>query len=311
MQLEPQTPVIIHDPQQWTEWVAQCPPRSGFSSTARGAFLVRPDGFALATESASDNQYMASGNFDAERAKAQHLALTDALELSLPLKIFPGHAETPDAVFPNNVFATVPGKLIIGAMRHPVRQRESLRADIPQWFERHHGYAQERLDHPGVVAELTGPLIIDHARQVGYCGMSDRVNAAGARAMLSAFGLRALFAFDLVPGEYHTNVVMSVLAGRMLVLHAASVADPLAAKAIASAYGDQVLWLTDAEKAAFVGNCIAMRDDEVWMSRAADLALTPEHRDLFLRSGFSVRSVDISEIEKAGGSLRCCIGEIW
>ncbi len=41
---------------------------------------------------------------------------------------------TPDAVFPNNVFATAPGRLIVGRMRHPVRQREAERADIRGFF---------------------------------------------------------------------------------------------------------------------------------------------------------------------------------
>ena len=102
--------------------------------TARGAFLVSPEGFSLAAESASDNVYMGKGAVDTELALRQHHNLAQAVGRSLPVKVFPGTAATPDAVFPNNVFATVPGKLIIGAMRHAVRQRESLRSDVPDWF---------------------------------------------------------------------------------------------------------------------------------------------------------------------------------
>ena len=29
------------------------------------------------------------------------------------------------------------------------------------------------------------------------------------------------------------------------------------------------------------------------------------------QAGFALRSVDLTEIEKAGGSLRCCVGEIF
>jgi hypothetical protein len=312
MQLDDASSAIIRDPAQWQlliDGIESLPLRG--QATARAAFLVSPDGFALAAESASDNVYMAKGAVDAQRALAQHRDLANAVGRSLPVRVFPGNAETPDAVFPNNVFATVPGKLIIGAMRHSVRQRESMRTDIPFWFSEQQGYVSERLDRNGVVAELTGPLIIDHARSIGYCGISERVNDAGLLAMQRAFGLRALFTTSLQPGEYHTNVVMSVLAGRVLVIHAPSFADPDAPRAIAALYRDRVLWLSDAEKAAFVGNCIALRDDEVWMSARAAAALSIEHRDLLTRCGFAVRSVDISEIEKAGGSLRCCIGEIW
>jgi hypothetical protein len=311
LQPDPVVGAIIRDAASWRSRAVEFNRPPTGSATARGAFLVSPEGFSLAAESASDNTYMASGGVDAQRALAQHRALVAAVGMSLPVQVFPGSADTPDAVFPNNVFATVPGKLIIGAMRHPVRQRESLRADLPAWFVERHGYSVERIDRPGVVAELTGPLIIDHARGIAYCGMSERVNEAGLHAMLKAFGLRAIFAPDLIAGEYHTNVVMSVLAGRAVVIHARSFADPAAAQAIALPYGENVIWLSDAEKAAFVGNCIALRSDEVWMSARAAEALSVEHRDALTRMGFAVRSVDISEIEKAGGSLRCCIGEIW
>ncbi len=308
---DPNVERIVRDAAAWRSRVAAFNQPLSSTTTARAAFLVSPEGFSLAAESASDNAYMASGGVDMRRALAQHQALVAAVGISLPVHLFPGSADTPDAVFPNNVFATVPGKLIVGAMRHPVRQREAMRSDLPAWFADRHGYSVERIDRPGVVAELTGPLIIDHARAIGYCGMSERVNTAGLQAMLQSFGLRAIYAPDLVAGEYHSNVVMSVLAGRALVIHAASFADPAAAQAIALPYGGNVLWLSDSEKAAFVGNCIALRSDEVWMSARASEALSVEHRDALMRMGFVVRSVDISEIEKAGGSLRCCIGEIW
>ena len=308
---DPNIDGIIRDPAQWLAWVAGLDAPMHCPSTARGAFLVSPHGFSLTIESARDNHYMATGAVDSELALRQHADLAQAVGRSLPVQVFPGSADTPDAVFPNNVFATVPGKLIVGAMRHAVRQRESLRSDLPAWFVDQHGYRIERIDRPGVVAELTGPLIIDHARGIGYCGITERVNEVGLRAMRQAFGLRAVLAFDLVAGEYHTNVLMSVLAGRVLVIHAASFADPQIPKAIASLYGGNTLWLSDDEKSAFVGNCIALRDDEVWMSARAAQALSIEHRDLLTRVGFAIRSVDISEIEKAGGSLRCCIGEVW
>lgn len=55
---------------------------------------------------------------------------------------FPGDASTPDAVFPNNVFATAPGRLIVGRMRHPVRQREAARRDVRDFFAQVMGYEE-------------------------------------------------------------------------------------------------------------------------------------------------------------------------
>lgn len=280
-------------------------------ATARAAFFVRPDQFALAAESATDNRYMATGGVDRERALREHATLVDAIGRLIPTQVFAGVPDAPDAVFPNNVFATVPGKLMIGAMRHAVRQREAQRDDIPDWFRTRHGYGVESLIAPGVVAELTGALVPDRAAGIGYFGLSERLNRAGAEAMHRAFGFGHSLVFDLAAGEYHTNVVMSVLAGRALVLHAGSFADPRVPAMIAERYAPNVLWLDDDEKANFVGNCIALAPDTVFMSARADAALSRAHRDLLGAAGFSVRSVDLTEIEKAGGSLRCCVAEIF
>src|SRR6185312_3469678 len=129
---------------------------------------------------------------------------------------------------------------------------------------------------------------------------------AGAAAMHAAFGLRATLLFDLAPGEYHTNVVLSVLAGRAVSICADGFAEPAVAQAIASFYAPHAIRLDRNEKLAFAGNCIAPTADAVWMSQAAADALEPASQAGFERAGFAVRAVPLDEIEKAGGSLRCC-----
>lgn len=44
--------------------------------------------------------------------------------------------------------------------------------------------------------------------------------------------------------------------------------------------------------------------------RAAD-ALRPGSRAALARAGFRIVAVALDEIERAGGSLRCCVGEIF
>jgi N-dimethylarginine dimethylaminohydrolase len=141
--------------------------------------------------------------------------------------------------------------------------------------------------------------------------LSDRCDEAGAAAMHHAFGLRATLLFDLAPGEYHTNVVLSVLAGRAVSICPDGFADAAVVDAIASLYAPHAVLLDRAEKLAFAGNCIAPTGDTVWMSQAAEDALRPQSREGFARAGFALRSVPLDEIEKAGGSLRCCVGEIF
>jgi hypothetical protein len=289
-------------------------------ATPRAAFLIAPTGFALAEESAADNRYMANWNaanrggpvsVDATRALGEHAALAAALGECVPTIVFPGDAATPDAVFPNNVFATAPGKLIVGAMRHAVRRREAARADIRAFFRDLLNYELLDLSAQPVIAELTGALVIDRARGIGFCGLSERCDLAGARAMHAAFGLKLTFCFELAPGEYHTNVVLAQLASRALIIAADGFADPAAADAIAQVYAPCVLRLTPAQKAAFAGNAIALDGDKVWMSARAADALSSAERAQLAAWGFELRSVALDEIEKAGGSLRCCVGEIF
>jgi len=305
--------MLVDSPAAFLDACAALVPRPGAAATARGAFLVAPAEFALAAESARDNRYMAMEQaVDPLRALAQHQALAQALRADLPVVVFPGDPATPDAVFPNNVFGTAPGTLVVGRMRHGVRRREAQRSDIRAFFRELLGYAAIDLSgRDELVAELTGSLVIDRARGIGYCGLSERCDRAGAEAMHRAFGLRLTFCFELAAGEYHTNVVFALLAGRAAILAADGFADPAVPQAIAQVYGGRALWLTPAQKQAYAGNAITLAEDRVWMSAAAAAALDAAQRDTLARWGFRLGAVELSEIEKAGGSLRCCVGEIY
>ncbi|MDW2980193.1 arginine deiminase-related protein [Rhodanobacter sp. KK11] len=305
--------MITTSPTDFLEAYAALAPLPEAAATARAAFLVAPAEFALAEESARDNRYMDMNlAVNPLKALAQHTALAQALRADLPVITFPGDPATPDAVFPNNVFATAPGRLIVGRMRHAVRQREAARADIRGFFRNMLGYTEIDLSgRTDLVAELTGSLVIDRARGIGYCGLSERCDRAGAEAMHQAFGLRLTFCFELAATEYHTNVVLALLASRAAIIAADGFRDPAAAQAIARACGGRAIWLSPAQKQAFAGNAITLSDERVWMSAGAAAALADEQRETLAGCGFAIGTVELGEIEKAGGSLRCCVGEIY
>ncbi|MDQ3288267.1 MAG: arginine deiminase-related protein [Pseudomonadota bacterium] len=280
--------------------------------TARAAFLVAPDGFRLADQSATDNHYMAGAlAFDEAAASAQHRALHRAMSAALPTVCFSGNLETPDAVFPNNVFATAPGRYVVGRMRHPVRQREAARDDIRGFFGGVLGYEEVDLSTQTEACELTGAVVVDRARGLGFAGLSERCTEAGARLVHEALGLRATLMFELAPGEYHTNVVLAVLGGRAALICPDGFADAAVGAAIAAFYAPHAVLLSAGEHAAFAANAIALSESEVWMSRGADESLTAASRQALVSAGFKVVSVAIDAIEAGGGSLRCCVGEIY
>jgi N-dimethylarginine dimethylaminohydrolase len=302
--------MITRDLARFGSFARAC--RASFGpACAKGVFLVAPAGFALAAESATDNLYMdLSRTVDPERAADQHAGLCTALAECVPTHCFPGDPQAPDGVFPNNVFATAPGRLILGHMRHPVRQCEADRGDIRAHFAGR-GYREIDLRVQPGICELTGALVIDRGRGLGFCGLSERCDEAGAAAMHAAFGLRATLLFDLAPGEYHTNVVLSVLAARAVVIAPTGFADPAVPEAIAELYAPHAIVLSQEEKQGFAGNCLAVTADTVWLSSAAAGVLAQAHRVQLVDAGFSLRAPPLDEIEKAGGSLRCCVAEVF
>ncbi|HLI17363.1 MAG TPA: arginine deiminase-related protein [Rhodanobacteraceae bacterium] len=305
--------MLTTSPAEFLAAFAKLPPLRDARATAGAAFLVAPAADGLATESARDNRYMQmDAGFDASRALVQHATLAQTLRADVPVITFPGDPATPDAMFPNNVFATAPGRLIVGRMRHAVRQREAQRTDIRAFFRDAMDFEEIDLSRGDRgVAELTGSLVIDHARGIGYCGLSERCDLAGARAMHDAFGLRLMFCFELAPGEYHTNVLMTSLAGRAAILAPDGFADAEVPRAIAQAFEDRVLWLSPEQKCAYAGNTITLSPGRVWMSARAAASLTDVQRASLGSWGFRIGTVELDEIEKAGGSLRCCVAEIF
>ena len=285
---------------------------AGSPATPHAVMMVEPANFSVSAESAVDNLYMnLNDKVDAQLALNQSRDLASLLaEQGIEVVSFPGEAMTPDAIFPNNVFACTPDKLIIGHMLHPGRQAEAEREDIRSYFQAQ-GYACIDLSQKNCVAELTGVLNIDHARQIGFCGMTGRVDEAGLVAMHEAFDLNMIFSFELQAEEYHTNVIMMVLAGRACVIYPDAFVDQRVPEAIAVAFPGRTLLLSKAEKDAFAGNCIALTQSDIFMSQTGVDALRPTSRDALESWGFTIHAARLDEIEKAGGSLRCMLAEIF
>ncbi|MDA3933835.1 MAG: arginine deiminase-related protein [Gammaproteobacteria bacterium] len=305
--------MIVSTPAQFLEAFRQLPPDPP-PRPLRGVFMIEPDHFSVSSETTSDNVYMdTASQVDHERALAQHRELARVINAcGVPVIRFPGNAHTPDDVFPNNVFATTPGRLVLGAMCHPLRQQETQRNDIRQFFTDLLGYAQHDLSQsPGAVCELTGSSVIDRRRNINYCGMSQRLNPAGVEAMHQAFGFALSWQFELQPDEYHLNVVMTILADRDMILCPSAFIDNEVPKAFAQAYPDRVIEISPEEKNGFAGNCLAVTSKDVIISTTGLQALSAASRRKLEDRGLQLHAVDFDEIEKAGGSVRCSIGEIY
>lgn len=283
------------------------------ATTMRQAMLIGPEGFGISRESASDNVYMdPSLKVDMERALDQHWSVIRTIEsVGVPVKRFSGLTGLDDGMYPNNAFATAGKKLILGRMLHTVRQAETSRSDIVEWFTRDKSYQIIDLSRLNDPAELTGSLIIDHGRNTGFCGLSTRTVPAGARNMHKAFGLQRTLTFDLVPGEYHTNLVLTVLASRCCLVYLPAIASGSAAQALQNYFQEGCIEISQDEKNNFVANSLALTPTDIIMSQRAANALSDRTAKALESFGFKIHSVNIDELEKGGGSMRCLIMEVF
>ena len=303
--------MITRDCDEFVSYCRKLKPDFG-PACAKAVFLVEPYGFGLSDQSAQDNRYMQMDqSTQTELALAQHRALANLISKMLPTTVFAGAKFTPDAVFPNNVFATVPNKLIIGKMRHPVRHREADHQELREYFRKELNSTEIDLRDQAGVCELTGSIVIDRSRGIGFCGLSERCDTQGAEAMHEAFGLRATLVFDLAPGEYHSNVLLSVFAGKVVALCPDGFADSRVVAAISKIYAPHVITLESDQRLAFAGNGICLDNRHVLLSKRAHDSLHSEQLKSLEGAGLSIRSCPLDEIEKAGGSLRCCVAEIY
>ena len=304
--------MIVQNPQDFLAELEQREFQSDGPHYAGSVLMIEPVNFSVCEESAIDNHYMnLNESVDSQLALRQFRGLVELISnQDIEVVVFPGDPATPDAIFPNNVFATTENHFIIGHMLHPGRQKEAERQDIRGWFQSR-GYREIDLSQRDCIAELTGVMIIDSARRIGFCGLSGRVDQAGLEAMHDAFGLNMIFSFDLQPEEYHTNVIMMVLASRACVIYPGAFVDPAVPVAIVKAFPDRSLILSESEKNAFAGNCIALTDTDLFMSQTGADALRASSRAMLESWGFTIHSTGLDEIEKAGGSLRCMLAEIF
>lgn len=281
-------------------------------SIPKAVFMVGADAFGISPHAAKDNSYIDlddSADITVASRQARTVAQKMA-QLGVPVIQFPGLQGMPDAVFPNNVFAPIESRLLVGSMRHPDRKLEAQRQDIRDFFANVCGMDVRDMREDGV-AELTGVYVIDRGRGAGFCGMTDRVSPSGLQWMHNEFDSELSFHFDLRATEYHTNVIMSILASRALVINPDAFVDSNSAEAVIRCYGDRVIELSDDETTGFAGNCIAVTERDVMMSLQGYESLSERNRRRFAELDFAIHAIDVCEIEKAGGSVRCMIGEVF
>jgi N-dimethylarginine dimethylaminohydrolase len=201
----------------------------------------------------------------------------------------------PDMVFSANGATVVDGRVLLARFRYPQRAGE-VEAYV-RWFATH-GYADVRQAH--AVNEGEGDFLVT-GRNI-LAGTGFRTEPAAHPEARAYFGRPVIGLTLCDPYFYHLDTALAVLAENKIMYYPAAFT-PASQKLLARLYPDAIL--ATAEDAAAFGLNVVSDGEHVVLPQTA-IGLIAQLR----ARGFEPIGVDVSELQKAGGAVKCCTLEL-
>lgn len=295
--------------------------------------MVRPVDFSFNEETAKDNEFQHNPLEDNANQKANE-EFENAVKLLtkegvnvLVVEKEPEYAPMPDAVFPNNWFATdEEGNVHIFPMK-----TENRRAEIKQLKQavsllQNAGFKvneeiiwKDSLDQNAVL-EGTGSLILDRVNKVVYAAVSERTQKKAVEKFAERLGYEPiLFQTRSSKGfpYYHTNVVMSI-GEKMAVVCLDCIPNNIEKTMVQFSLErtHEVITISKEQlETGFCGNLLQVKDKNgkpiTVLSQTAFKSLTDAQKER-MKSYGKLMPIDIPTIEfVGGGSIRCMMAEIF
>jgi hypothetical protein len=298
--------------------------------------MVRPCDFAFNEQTAVDNEFQHKPEeIDVNsKAMSEFQAAVDVLRSSgvnvlvLEKSTHAGAQKTPDAVFPNNWFSTMPdGTVVTYPMYTPNRRAETQRLGDVENMLLNGGFQIAKqirfgtANENNLILEGTGSMVIDHINRIAYGSLSVRTNAHQLESWAKTFGYKALsFKSASSTGKefYHTNVIMSVGTDFAIICSASIPNSEERAKVLKSLQdtGKTIIDISlEQTEKSFCANVLQLATKDggqvIAMSKTAYDGFTSEQRKVLEKSGKLV-ALPIPTIEfVGGGSARCMLAEIF
>ncbi len=257
---------------------------------------VRPDHFRVDYEI---NPFMdVSDQPDPVRALTQWAEMVATLKGSgASVDVLAQRADAPDMVYAMNLglAATVGGRprVVMSHMRHPQRRMERLSAE--PWFAGL-GFDCSSVGRDGVGGHLEAGDVFPFgdALVAGYGPRSDEL---GLKALAVELGVRVRALRIVHPGMYHLDLAFCPLdSTRAMVCPDAF--DDASARAVLDLVPDPLV-LTEAEALTMCANSVVV-------GRTVVMPACPVRvRAQLKRWGFEIVLVEVGELHKGGGSVRC------
>ena len=303
------------------------------SQLTNTVLMVRPTDFDYNPETAGDNEFQHQGGQNgnakalAEFEQAVQLLRAEGIRV-LVLEKTPGSSNTPDAVFPNNWFATAPGgTVLLFPMLAPNRRAERDQYPAAEALLRAKGLPVKKVISVGPFTEDsrflegTGSMVIDHENAVVYAALGVRTHAEQLQNFCNITGYSEPVTFITRSSSgkpfYHTNVVMSIGKGFAVVCPSV-IPDPNERTKVLSSlrrWHEVIELSTEQTEKSFCANLLCLKKPEgsqlVVMSDTAFNGFTEGQRSVMEKYG-KLLALPIPTIEHiGGGSARCMLAEVF
>lgn len=295
--------------------------------------MIRPAAFGYNPETAESNEYQQKPS-DSESKELQKKALTEFNNAVEKLKSHGIEVHViddepsptkPDAIFPNNWLATLPGGQVYLFPMFAENRRLERRPEIIDYLREKFNVTSVTdltpLEKEEAYIEGTGSMVMNHFNKMVYACLSPRTTEKGVKAFCEASGYQPLiFKAYTESGQeqYHTNVVMCI--GETFALASPdAITDPedrvaLIDSLIMSDLDLIPITRRQAEK-FFAGNALHLlgKNGQRWLviGKQAYDSLT-EDQVQRIKTHCGIIPLEVSTIEKyGGGSARCMLCELY
>jgi N-dimethylarginine dimethylaminohydrolase len=197
----------------------------------------------------------------------------------------------PDMVFTANGATVVDRAVLLANFRHPQRAAETRKHE--NWFKEH-GFADLR--HPRWANEGEGDCLREGRRILAGTGFRTDPRSHGELQELCGLPVVGLTLVN--PRHYHLDTALAVLGDGRIMYYPAAFSDG-SRRVLRELYPDALL-ADDADAAAFGLNAVSDGLNVVLPQAATNLIGQLRER------GYRPIGVDMSELMKAGGAVKCC-----
>ena len=308
---------------------------SANNQAANTVMMVRPVDFSFNCQTGVDNEFQRHMALSPQEAKSRALkefsGAVDKLQ-SAGIKVLileQGDADfqVPDAVFPNNWFATDrAGNIHVFPMKTVNRQWEVRPDDVKALLQTHDllvndiQFVEKQQSPEAKVLEGTGAIVFDHQHKIAYGALSERCHLPLLEQFCSTIGYTPC-SFSTRSSEgnaiYHTNVVMAV-GGDFVVACVDGILKHDRDNFVATVKntGKTLINITlEQMENHYCGNILELSNDKgervLALSERAWQGFTKEQQAFFAER-LTICASNVETIETiGGGSMRCMLAEVF